>query len=241
MLETQLSEIERLQGESDEEYKARQLALKDEIIEIKQEQADKEKQIEREKIQVISGFLGNLSSVLEATAGDNLKRLKAAKVAALAEVMFNQGIAISSAVASQGTGDPYTYVFRVASAVAAAIASIVPAIQSVNSVKLARGGHVSGPGTSTSDSVPAMLSNGEFVVNARATSMFPELLETINNLGLGIAAPARVEAAYQTRQEAMTMDMMIKAFKHLPRPVVSVEEVTRVKNRVDSLENLTKL
>jgi hypothetical protein len=86
-----------------------------------------------------------------------------------------------------------------------------------------------------------MLSNGEFVVNAKATSMFPDLLETINNLGLGIASPARLETAYQARQEAMTLDMMVKAFKHLPRPVVSVEEYSRVENRVDTLENLTRL
>ncbi|WP_069265329.1 phage tail tape measure protein [Paraburkholderia nodosa] len=35
---------------------------------------------------------------------------------------------------------------------------------------LADGGHVFGPGTSTSDSIPAMLSNGEYVLNASAVS-----------------------------------------------------------------------
>lgn len=48
---------------------------------------------------------------------------------------------------------------------------------------LAEGGHVTGPGTSTSDSVPAMLSNGEFVVNAAATSQHRQLLETLNGGG----------------------------------------------------------
>lgn len=33
---------------------------------------------------------------------------------------------------------------------------------------LADGGMITGPGTSTSDSIPAMLSNGEYVVNAAA-------------------------------------------------------------------------
>ena len=33
-------------------------------------------------------------------------------------------------------------------------------------VKKATGGYISGPGTSTSDSIPAMLSNGEYVLNA---------------------------------------------------------------------------
>jgi len=44
----------------------------------------------------------------------------------------------------------------------------------------ASGGYVYGQGTSTSDSIPALLSNGEFVVNAASTSSFGPLLETIN-------------------------------------------------------------
>ena len=50
---------------------------------------------------------------------------------------------------------------------------------------LASGGFVSGPGTGTSDSIPAMLSNGESVINARSTSMFKPLLSTINRIGGG--------------------------------------------------------
>jgi tape measure domain-containing protein len=45
---------------------------------------------------------------------------------------------------------------------------------------LAGGGEVSGPGTSTSDSIPTMLSDGEFVVNARATKKHRAALEAIN-------------------------------------------------------------
>ena len=44
----------------------------------------------------------------------------------------------------------------------------------------AEGGHVSGPGTGTSDSIVARLSDGEFVVNARATARHRDLLEAIN-------------------------------------------------------------
>lgn len=43
------------------------------------------------------------------------------------------------------------------------------------------GGAVIGPGTGTSDSIPAMLSNGEFVVNAAATKQFAPLLQAINS------------------------------------------------------------
>ncbi|RWX77334.1 hypothetical protein EPK99_15610 [Neorhizobium lilium] len=45
---------------------------------------------------------------------------------------------------------------------------------------LKEGGHVRGPGTGTSDSIPARLSNGEFVVNARATQRNRAVLEAIN-------------------------------------------------------------
>lgn len=47
-------------------------------------------------------------------------------------------------------------------------------------LSLADGGYVSGPGTSRSDSIPARLSNGEFVVNARATAENRPLLEALN-------------------------------------------------------------
>jgi hypothetical protein len=45
----------------------------------------------------------------------------------------------------------------------------------------ASGGKVSGPGTGTSDSIPARLSNGEYVVNAAATQKNQPLLEAINS------------------------------------------------------------
>ncbi len=45
---------------------------------------------------------------------------------------------------------------------------------------LAGGGNVRGPGTATSDSIPAWLSDGEFVVNAAATARNRAALEDIN-------------------------------------------------------------
>ena len=45
----------------------------------------------------------------------------------------------------------------------------------------ATGGFVSGAGTGTSDSIPAMLSNGEYVINAASTSKFLPILEALNN------------------------------------------------------------
>jgi len=50
----------------------------------------------------------------------------------------------------------------------------------------AMGGPIYGPGTGTSDSIPALLSNGEFVVNARATAAVGvPFLNNINRMGMG--------------------------------------------------------
>lgn len=55
--------------------------------------------------------------------------------------------------------------------------------------RLARGGFVAGDGTATSDSIPAMLSNGEYVINARAVDLIGR--DTLDNLNAGRPAPAR--------------------------------------------------
>jgi hypothetical protein len=44
----------------------------------------------------------------------------------------------------------------------------------------ASGGYISGAGSGTSDSIPALLSNGEYVINAYKTSIFKPLLDMIN-------------------------------------------------------------
>ncbi|HZH10559.1 MAG TPA: hypothetical protein VEZ24_09320 [Microvirga sp.] len=53
-------------------------------------------------------------------------------------------------------------------------------LKSFSPVKAATGGYIRGRGTGTSDSIPARLSNGEYVVNARATAANRKLLDAIN-------------------------------------------------------------
>ena len=71
---------------------------------------------------------------------------------------------------------------------ASAVAGIaaLAAIIGFASAGLKDGGPVSGAGTSRSDSIPTMLSDGEFVINAKSTKQFRPMLERINS-GRGIA------------------------------------------------------
>jgi tape measure domain-containing protein len=66
----------------------------------------------------------------------------------------------------------------------------------------AAGGPIRGPGTGTSDSILARLSNGEFVVNAAATARHRGLLETINNGGLPGFAKGGYNSFYQNDRMA---------------------------------------
>ncbi len=79
------------------------------------------------------------------------------------------------------------------------------------SLKFADGGYVSGPGSGRSDSIPARLSNGEFVVNADATRRNRALLERINSGRMlrfadgGIVGLALLQAAGEGRAAAASI------------------------------------
>jgi len=81
-------------------------------------------------------------------------------------------------------------------------------------IPFAEGGYVSGPGSWLSDSIPAWLSNGEFVVNAHATSQNLPLLHAIN----GNTATKYNQTAFNmgglynnTRPQIKAPDIYIKA------------------------------
>jgi phage-related protein len=69
-------------------------------------------------------------------------------------------------------------------------ANTIPDVPTVN---LASGGYVRGPGTGTSDSIPARLSDGEYVLNARAVQAIGvDKLNTLNGMrGSGTMSDAR--------------------------------------------------
>ena len=107
------------------------------------------------------------------------------KALALAEVALNTGQAISAGIASaMATPFPANIgaILTTISAVISGIAQSKSAIKSANIpvAKFAQGGLAEGAGTGTSDSIPAMLSNGESVMTARATSAYSGILSALN-------------------------------------------------------------
>ena len=241
----EIAALQQLEGESDEAYKGRQIALNNELLQMTKQRADAEMQIERGKAQATADLFGATSELLEQAGEDNKEAVMASKIMALAQVAIQQGIAISEAVASAAAGDPYTYAFRVAAAIASTVAAMASAINSINEASFAKGGLVRGAGTATSDSIPARLSNGEFVVNAEATRQHLGELLAING-GWGATAPnnrhfADGGMAVEQYNAASNSEAIAAAVREAVadiQPVVSVKEITNVQKRVQVKEKI---
>jgi hypothetical protein len=159
------------------------------------------------------------------------------KVLALAEIAINTGKAIAAGVA-QAQSVPFPgNIAAIATTVATILANIATAISTVKSAKFAKGGLIQGPGTGTSDSITAKVSNGESVMTANATVLFSPLLSAINQLGGGVPIVHHGGTATQMGEDMLAV-AIAKGYAMAPQPVVSVKEITDVSNRVQVIENL---
>lgn len=229
-----LDSLQQLEGESDAEFKARQLEAQQEYLDAKEELAQREIEIEQAKFEAASQITGALSGLFEQLGEDNKAFMILSKTLALAEVAINTGKAISSAVAEAAKG-PFG-IAKAVSLIATIISNMTTAIGIINSAKFADGGLVEGPGTGTSDSIPAMLSNGESVMTAKATSMFAPLLSAINVAGGGVPIQVR-EKSSQALGEEMIARAIARGMQDV-HPIVSVTEINKVGSQVKVVENL---
>lgn len=88
-------------------------------------------------------------------------------------------------------------------------------------VVYAADGYVSGPGTGTSDSIPAYLSNGETVVTAKATKMYgSDMLNAINK-GTYSPSPSQVDmSGIEVSIKNLTSAIMNNSNKQINAPII---------------------
>lgn len=124
-----------------------------------------------------------------------------------------------------------------------------------------KGGMLKGPGTGTSDSMNAYVSNGESIINAKSTAMYGGLLSAINVAGGGkpfgtnhsnnFAVGGMVGQSFlptssnpaQYRPVVQTFDYaaLVSAMANMPRPVVDVKDIAyqmQIKATVENRANL---
>lgn len=191
-----------------------------------------------------------VSEVLNIMADNQEEYSAFAKIAALFQIAIESAKSIATAVAGAtaaaaetGPAAPYVVAGYIASMVATVLAGIAQAYSVIeskpapNAPSFATGGSIKGAGSGTSDSIIANVSNGESILTAKATNMFAPLLSSLNQLGGGVPITVMGTAAGYEGEE-----MLARAFRKgaesLPAPVVSVEEINRVSNRVEVLEGL---
>lgn len=189
-------------------------------------------------VEQLIGAFGGLAEASGASA-------ELAGVLAIAQSAAAMGMALAKAFSSSFT------IWDAIAGVAAAIATITTVVSTIRSLgdsasdegrkyRYAKGGLVTGPGTATSDSIPANLSNGESVMTARATSEWGDLLSAINVSSGGNAI--NVSNLPQRGDGMRGMErMMERVMLKMPAPVVSVVDINKGQKRVKVSDNLGKL
>lgn len=121
----------------------------------------------------------------QATASASIMATKQAESSA--NIAANAGTAASGAAASQASVPYVGPVLAIAAMIA--IFAAVMALQK-KSQKKASGGSIRGPGTGTSDSIPIMASNGEYMIKADSVRKYGVgFLDSVNNGTLGVSSP----------------------------------------------------
>lgn len=200
-----------------------------ETARITKEQAEYQLNTTLTAMSMISGAAANLFNTL---AEDNAEFAEFAKLLALFNIGVNTALAISEAIAGSAAQP-----IKMAAAIAAVLSAIAQAYQVLNQAekpatpKFARGGLVTGPGTGTSDSIAARLSNGEAVMTARAVVDWGPVLSMMNVSSGGNAIPTRHLPEKSSGMRQMEQ-MFERVMRRLPNPVVTVRDINNGQRRV---------
>ena len=240
----------------DEDWEAEAQAVADELLqtsldaifaeqEARRQAFEEQKAQELEKQQLaeqtalaFSDVAGSIAGMLQTFGKENRELTRLSKVIALAQIAIETGVATAKAIsAAMSKGIPAGLV-DIAVATSAIISGMTSAISTVKGAKFASGGYVTGPGTATSDSIPARLSNGESVMNARSTAMFGPLLSSLNQAGGGVAfnpAAGGQREGYEFLAAAVAAGMKNADIR------VAVDEIARVQDRVDKIQEISTI
>lgn len=246
----ELETLHQMEEESDEAFYARKLEAQQRYNDAHKKLTEEKNKVTQTELEAAATVTSGIKSVFESLGQSNKSFAKAAKVLALAEIAINTGKAMAAGIA-QAQSVPYpANIAAIASTIAAVLSGVASAISTVNSAKFAKGGKVDadqinhasggkirGAGTGTSDSIPAMLSNGEFVTNAAATRMFEPVLEAMNNIGRGVSVPSRSQSVMMSENTNSLSNSIAESMREV-HPVVSVVDINDGQERVRVIDDL---
>ena len=239
-----LEDAYRAAGYTDEEIQARRIAARKGVQQAEQNIADIQLKTTHQALGAAAQVAGGFSAMFDALGGEGERYAEFSKALAIFEVTLQQAQAIAGAVANAAKYSiPWLLPVQIASSIAAVVAAIAQATQATDSAqtpKYASGGLVTGPGSGTSDSIPAMLSNGEAVMTAQAVNDWGAMLSAMNVASGGNAI--QVSNLPQRNDGMKGMErMMERALMNMPAPIVSVVDINKGQKRVKVQNSLGKL
>ena len=239
ILREQLAEFDsyaaayRAMGDSAIEIDNRRLEMLIRLHDEMNKGAQKEAQSMRMSFQAASDLAGALGGLAEEAGAS----APVVAMLGIAQAIASMGAALSKAFSSSATVWD-----GIAGAVAAisTITTIISQIKSLNSTAAeegakyhyARGGLVTGPGTGTSDSIPARLSNGEAVMTARAVVDWGPVLSMMNVSSGGNAIPTSHLPERRAGGMREMEQMLRRVMREMPNPVVTVRDINNGQRRV---------
>ena len=200
--------------------------------------------VQLDELAAASSLVGSLRGLFGAL-GDDLEAFAIAEQAlAVAQIIIDaQKATMEAMVASFQLGPiagPIWFATQKGIITAqAAIASATTLAQAIPSF-FSEGGLVTGPGTGTSDSIPAMLSNGEAVMTAQAVNDWGAMLSAMNVASGGNAIQVSNLPQRDDGMKGMER-MMERALMNMPAPIVSVVDINKEQKRVKVQNSLGKL
>jgi len=200
-----------------------------------QQQAFIEEQLAQQKLSVVSDTLGQVAALLG-------KNTAAGKAAGIAQATINTYQGITEVWKSPSTlPEPFATGARIVSTgtVLASGLSAVKKIASTKTPKAERGMLLSG-NRHSQGGIHIEAEDGEAVMNRRTTAMFLPQLSAMNQAGGGVPFMANggvVGSVSQPSSSIIDYDLLAEASANLPAPIVSVEEISTVSNRVQTIES----
>lgn len=249
--QTELAALQQLEDESDAMFLERKMTLEAQLALLQQERAEEVRGGYSALVSAAGEMFGAFSDFLGEFSDQNEAFAVFSKALALFQIVLATGEAISKGIAAAQSVPFPGNLAAIATTIAAITANIAQATQIVKKAKepkangtssretntqyFSEGGYVRGAGSGTSDSVPAMLSNGESVLTARATEMFSPMLSAFNQIGGGVPISTQNNSS-QVFGEAMLTRAFAKALESMPNPQVAVTEIERVARNIQVLE-----
>ena len=214
---------------------------------IESKYAEQKKAIERavtnNKLQLAGDALNNVAEILG-------KESKAGKAAAIAQTLITTYQSATNAFNSLSV-IPIVGTVLGALAAGAAVASGLANIKKIRSTpdpkaekatvkRFAKGGILYGRSHANGGIPTPMgeLEGGEAVINKRSTAMFAPLLSSLNQMGGGKRfANGGILGSQAMPTSIIDYDEMARAYGNVPAPIVSVQEISSVNNRVSVIED----